>query len=101
MAAHGLQLHGSNNQTYTSTHKSKAEDVVLTTLMSETKIEKKETLRILLLTSALVARHQLARSASSESYGTYSTLIPERDSSGSARLALVTPSHWMSGADSV
>ena len=89
MAAHGLLLHGSNNQTYTldaSTHKSKAEDVVLTTLMSETKIEKKETLRILLLTSALVARHQLARSASSESYGTYSTLIPERDSSGSARL---------------
>ena len=39
------------------------------------------------MTSALEARHQLARSASGESYGTYSTLIPERGSFGSARLA--------------
>ena len=41
------------------------------------------------LTSALVARHQLARPAFSGGYGTYSTLIPERLLSGSARLALV------------
>ena len=62
---------------------------------------KKKTLRYFLLSPALAARHWLARSASGESYGTYSTLIPERDSSGSARLALVISSHSTSGADSV
>ena len=63
--------------------------------------EKRNTAICFLLTPALVARHWLARSASSESYGTYLTLIPERDSSGSARLTLVIPSYWMSGTDSV